>query len=326
MLIINLTGAGYNTAFSQDPQFSQFYSAPLYLGPSFAGSSGYIRTGMNIRAQWVQLPLAYNTESFYIDNYFEKYKLGAGLSALHDNAGGLLSTMFLATQYSYRIDLGRNNHFVPGLQVQYFTKKINSSELVFSDQIYNGSIMPSSIDTWDDDRYYHFDFAVSGLVFGDNYWMGFTGNHLMKFNKHLPNDQDYASFLVAAYGGYKFDMSRRNRVTKIEKSITVAFNYKTQEKLHQLDIGFYHVNSPFMIGVWYRGIPFISNNHTYTKDALTLMAGYRTGMLSFAYSYDMTLSRLITSTGGSHEISVSYSFMNLVSKQRRIKAIPCPDF
>ena len=32
---------------SQDPQFSQFYAAPLYLNPGFAGTTPYIRAGAN---------------------------------------------------------------------------------------------------------------------------------------------------------------------------------------------------------------------------------------------------------------------------------------
>lgn len=308
----------------QDPQLSQFYAAPLYLGPSFAGSAGIPRIGMNFRAQWVQLPESFNTTSFFADKYIEKYKLGAGLSVMHDDAGGLMNSFYISTQYSYRINLGKMWHFVPGIQAQYFSKKINSSALVFSDQIINGEIMPSTIETYDDDRYHHFDFAISGMVFSDKYWFGITGNHLMKLNQHLPNQHDYAPFLFSTYGGITFDLLSRAHITKTEKNISVTFHYKTQENLHQLDLGLYHTNAPFMLGLWYRGIPVVSN--TYSKDAITLLAGFQTGPLSFAYSYDLTLSRLINSTGGSHEISVNYKFETPHNKRKKIRAIPCPQF
>ncbi|MFM8742085.1 MAG: type IX secretion system membrane protein PorP/SprF, partial [Cytophagales bacterium] len=34
---------------AQDPQFSQFYAAPLYLNPAFAGSTNQNRVGINYR-------------------------------------------------------------------------------------------------------------------------------------------------------------------------------------------------------------------------------------------------------------------------------------
>ncbi len=311
-------------ASGQDPQLSQFYSAPLYLGPSFAGSAGIPRIGMNIRSQWVQLPRAFTTYSAFADKYIEKYKLGAGLSVMVDDAGGLISSTYISTQYSYRIEINNRWFFVPGIQAQYFTKKINTSALTFSDQIYNGSILPVSIEDIDDQRYGHFDFAVSGLVFSEKHWFGVTANHLMRLNQNIPDKNEYAPLLVSAYGGMMFDMLSRAHLTKTEKSITVAFNYKTQEQLHQLDLGLYHTNAPFLIGIWYRGIPLISN--TQTKDAITLLAGYQAGALSIAYSYDMTMSKLINTTGGSHEISVNYRFENLHNKRKKIRAIPCPRF
>jgi len=50
--------------------------------------------------------------------------------------------------------------------------------------------------------------------------------------------------------------------------------------------------------------------------------------LHIGYSYDFTISNLIGSTGGAHEISIVYEFNNLSIGQlkKRIRAIPCPEF
>jgi type IX secretion system PorP/SprF family membrane protein len=327
LVMLIIAGCYYkgSIAMAQDPQLSQFYSAPLYLGPSFAGAAGVPRIGTNIRAQWVHLPNPYLTTSLYGDKYFEKYKLGAGLSIMNDDAAGLMNSMYISTQYSYRITIRQRWNLVPGIQAQYFSSKINSGNLVFYDQIIGGEVLPTTVETVDDSRHHHFDFALSGLVFSDRYWFGITGNHLMKLNQNIPNKEDYAPFLFSAYGGIVFDMLSHAHITKTEKNITVTFHYKTQEKLHQLDLGLYHTNAPFMVGIWYRGIPVISN--TQTKDALTLLLGYQTGPVSFAYSYDFTMSKLINSTGGSHEISINYKFVNPnTNRRKRIHAVPCPHF
>ena len=66
---------------SQDPQFSQFYAAPLYLNPGFAGTTPYIRAGANFRSQWPSLDANFTTYSFYMDYFAEEYSSGFFVSA-----------------------------------------------------------------------------------------------------------------------------------------------------------------------------------------------------------------------------------------------------
>jgi hypothetical protein len=61
---------------AQDPHFSQFYSNPLYLATSFAGSSLGSRVVLNYRDQWPSVPGTYITSSFSFDHYFPKIKSG----------------------------------------------------------------------------------------------------------------------------------------------------------------------------------------------------------------------------------------------------------
>jgi hypothetical protein len=77
--------------------------------------------------------------------------------------------------------------------------------------------------------------------------------------------------------------------------------------------------------MWYRGIPFMTSQ---AGDAIIGLVGIKTKSLSIGYSYDFTISNLISSTGGAHEISVVYEFnsVTLGSTHRRIRAIPCPEF
>jgi hypothetical protein len=43
-------------AFGQDPQFTQFYSNPLYQSPSFTGAVLGYRASLNYRDQWPKMP------------------------------------------------------------------------------------------------------------------------------------------------------------------------------------------------------------------------------------------------------------------------------
>jgi len=58
------------------------------------------------------------------------------------------------------------------------------------------------------------------------------------------------------------------------------------------------------------------------------LIGIKTSTVHIGYSYDFTISNLISSTGGAHELSLIYEFNNLSVGQRnkRIRAIPCPEF
>ncbi|MEJ0030308.1 MAG: type IX secretion system membrane protein PorP/SprF [Bacteroidota bacterium] len=52
---------GADLASAQDAQFSQFYAAPLYLNPAFAGSTNQGRVGMNYRNQWPGIDANFTT-------------------------------------------------------------------------------------------------------------------------------------------------------------------------------------------------------------------------------------------------------------------------
>ena len=108
-LVLTLTGS------AQDPHFSQFYSAPLYLGPSFAGMGGDTRFVLNFRDQWPKLPGAFITSSVSVDHYLHKYNSGLGMIYVRDNAGDLFVTNMFGAQYAYDIAATDRLHLLPGI-------------------------------------------------------------------------------------------------------------------------------------------------------------------------------------------------------------------
>jgi hypothetical protein len=68
------------------------------------------------------------------------------------------------------------------------------------------------------------------------------------------------------------------------------------------------------------------NNH----ESLVFLAGFRQDKFSIGYSYDLTISTLGASSGGAHEISLSYIFAPLEPKPKRSKSskkqLSCPKF
>lgn len=308
---------------AQDPQFSQFYSTPLYLAPSFAGATEGSRIAMNYRDQWPALPGSFVTYSFSYDQYFSQYNSGIGVFFMRDEAGGgMLSTTNIGLQYAYNVPINQFWSIRPGIHYYYYQKTVGFDRLLFSDQLLTGQT-GTSIEIRPDEKVNHSDMALSILVHSDKIWFGATADHMMKINKNLGENQDYLMLKMSAFGGYKYDLPSKTRKRR-EESLTFVFNFKNQNNDSQLDIGTYITKEPIVFGIWYRGLPVFHDvkNH----DAISLMAGFKFEGINIGYSYDFTISQLVTTTGGAHEVSLIYLFNQdlSLSKKKKITPIPCP--
>src|SRR6478752_9410503 len=114
LLVVLMLAAGESVT-AQDPQFSQFYAAPLYLNPAFAGSTGQARVGANYRNQWPAIDANFTTISAYADFYIEDKNSGVGALLTRDKEGVLgLQSLSLAVQYAYNLQITKGLSFRPG--------------------------------------------------------------------------------------------------------------------------------------------------------------------------------------------------------------------
>ncbi len=111
----------------------------------------------------------------------------------------------------------------------------------------------------------------------------------------------------------------------MEETLSIALNFQKQANFYQTDVGLYYFKSPLIFGLWYRGIPFMTSQ---AGDAIIGLVGFKNDYLHIGYSYDFTISNLITSTAGAHEISLVYEFTSVAfkSQRRKMRALPCPEF
>lgn len=307
----------------QDAHFSQFYANPLYLSPSFAGSGENTRFVLNYRDQWPNVPGNFITYSFSADHYFKSLKSGMGLIFYSDKAGGgKLTTINIGYLYSYKIPVSDKFYLQPGLSAYYYSRKIDYTMLNFSDQFFGSEFIGSTSEVLPQQKVQHADFAFSCLGYSANYWVGLTFDHLMKVSPVLNADSRYSAMRFSIYGGTKFTIKKRYRSKKSD-AIYAAFNFRQQADIRQLDLGLYYLKSPIMFGIWYRGIP--AGNQYASSDALIYLLGFKTKNITISYSYDMTIGQLISKTGGSHEIALSYSITGLKYSRKRYHQIPCPE-
>lgn len=328
VIIILLTFFVYRV-FPQDPQFSQFYSNYLYLAPSFAGLTDKNRISFNYRNQWLEIKYGYQTYSVSFDKFIGKFNSGLGVLAYQDVAGsGRLRTTSLGVQYSYDFNITKTWSARPGLHFNYTERGIDFSRLLWNDQISASGNAPNSAELPPLEKAGDIDFSTSLLTYSEKFWIGASVDHILKPNQSLyfyeEEDGNPAKVPMkyTLFGGVKF-VRPEQLLRPIPTSIQLAFLYKQQEQFRQLDLGMYWYRSPLVAGIWYRGIPLYKE--VFNRDAITLLIGIKTKNTNIGYSYDFTVSKLIANTGGSHEISISYTFKTKPVKHK-IKMVPCPEF
>jgi len=312
--------------FGQDPTFSQFYANPLYLSPSFAGATEQYRVAMSVRDQWPALPGTFMTYSASFDKALPAFNSGIGILATYDVAGsGNLSTTNLGLLYSYDFNINKRWHIRPGVNFKFYYLGLDIAKLIFNSQL-TGSGVTQPITPPPFNKVADVDFATSALLFDDRTWAGFTFDHLFSPKTSFYGNSGNAVVPIKfnLYGGTQIIKTTRLR-QKMQEVLSMAVNFQKQGKFYQTDLGLYYYKDPLIFGLWYRGIPLVTSQ---AGDAIIGLIGIKTNQLQIGYSYDFTISNLISSTGGAHEITLTYKFNNLSfgEQRKRIRAIPCPEF
>jgi type IX secretion system PorP/SprF family membrane protein len=252
------------------------------------------------------------------------FNSGIGVLATYDVAGsGNLSTTNIGLLYSYDFNINKEWHIRPGVEFKFYYLGLDIGKLVFNSQI-TGSGTSPSVTPPPFDNVADIDFATSALVYNSRTWAGFTLDHLLTPKMSFYGNDATLPVKFNFYGGTQILKQSRLR-QKTQEILSVAVNFQKQGKFYQSDLGLYFYKDPIIFGIWYRGIPLVTSQ---VGDAIIGLIGIKTKQLHIGYSYDFTISNLIGSTGGAHEISLVYEFNNLSLGQlkKRIRAIPCPEF
>jgi len=317
-------------------QFSQYYANPTVLAPSFAGSIPKSRVNFSYRDQWGKIkPSVFITYAAGYDINVPRISSGFGVLILRDIAGaGNLGRTEVGILYSWYglIDKTQQIYIRPGLNIKLTQRALDFHKLVFGDQINpDGTPNPVSIQPPPSGTNKTFlDATGSFLVYSPKFWTGVTLDHLF-----MPNDAFYSldyrvPMKLSLFGGYKFKLGAKgrggSRSSKIEDWFFVSGYFRYQSNAMQFDIGGYWQHDPFSIGLWFRGLPYLNAVQNANIDAIIFVVGYQIYNFNIGYSYDMTVSPILSRTGGSHEISISYKFDSNLNSKKRYGPVPCPNF
>ena len=296
---------------AQDPEFSQFYAAPVYLNPAYAGTTFNPKIHLNFRDQWPALAHAYVSYAVSYDQYIEALHGGIGVVLLGDRAGGgIYQSIQAAAIYSYQLNISDKFAIKAGFQGTFIQKRLDLTKVFFYDQIdpiggfYSASniLNPSGEVLPADPTVNLFDVSTGILAYSEHIFGGLAVKHLTQPEENfIEGTGSQLPLRFTLHGGAVLNFGGKNRGNA---TFSPNFMYTQQASFRQLNVGSYLKKEFIFGGAWFRYN--ISN-----ADAVILLIGVQEGVFKLGYSYDLTLSSLGSNTGGSHEVSITLDFDEL---------------
>ena len=305
---------------AQDPEFSQFYAAPVHLNPAMAGTSECHRFAFAYRDQWPAIDRLFVTYYASYDNYFEDISGSIGLWYMGDHqANATYNTQTISGIYAFRASFGKVD-FQIAAEGSYQHIGVKRDRLVFPDEIVDpvtGEVRQTGYD-----RGYLLpgtsfaDFSFGVLAYSSSLYGGVAVKHITQPQMSLINGNTLGSPLptrITAHLGTVVSLLNRFNVKHF---ISPEILFTQQDDFRQLNLGLYYSNEFFYAGMWLR--------HAFANhDAIIPYIGIYRSPFKAGYSYDLTFSSLgVNRTAGAHELSFSF---NVCGKEKP-KVLYCPRF
>lgn len=313
---------------AQDPEFSQFYAAPMNLNPALTGIAWGPRFNVNYRNQWPGIDNGFVTYAVSYDQHFEKIRSGFGLYLMNDRvAAGLINNYTIRANYAYQIKFNKKSGMQLGLSGGYVRKQLDWARLTFNDQIhpifgfndFNGFPNLSSEQVPAELGLNIADFGTGFVVYSKNVFGGMALQHITRPRESITDITDYRMPMkITIHAGGEINLTPKKRNS--ENFLSPNALFITQGTAAQLNVGTFVNVSKVFGGVFYR-------NNFMGSDAVIGLIGLKIYFVKLGYSYDYTVSNLSGYTGGAHEISLS---INLGAKDgpfdhtRRPNRLECP--
>lgn len=316
--VITIGSVEYITA--QDPGFSQYYANLLYLNPAFAGSVRCPRMILNYRNQWPKLGSTYVTYNASYDQHLDILGGGVGVLLYRDIQGeGALTKTYINAMYAYTLNVNRNFAIKAGISPSFVQSRLGD-DFIFPDMLdpLYGVVRPTNENQTTFSKSL-FDISAGLVGFSKNYYFGFAVHHLTQPSESFREASDaYIPRKYTVHFGSSLPIKSKN-FRRGELSISPNLLFQQQENFQQLDWGLYVNRKNIVGGIWTR------NNFNGHFDSFIILLGYVQTKIKFAYSWDITVSRLKNQTLGAHEFSFGYQF-NCKQKRKKFRTISCPSF
>ena len=304
------------SAWAQDPNFSQFFASPMTLNPALTGKfDGVFRVASNYRNQWPTINNAFVTKTVSVDFSALKNRLsdidnlGVGVLGLTDRAGdGILVTNYAGLSLAYHKGLDENgNHQIgAGFQGIYINKRLDISKVDFEDELTPLGFTGVTNEIFANSQVSigYFDLNAGLLYTGstdgrNSFYVGASMYHINRPKETFQGGEYLLNTRTTIQAGGKIPMGQYNflhvsAIHSMQAKATntvagMAFSYN----VNQSDVDPVNV----YLGAWYR-----------MKDAAIPYFGLEFKGLHLGASYDVNTSSLkpASNARGGMEISLIY--------------------
>lgn len=283
----------------QDTQSSMYWAAPTLYNSATAGCDSALHITAFDRMQWVGVKNA--PQTFFVSAdmpvMLGRKRAGAGLSILNDQAG-LFTTTFVNAQLNYSLKL-LGGRLAIGIQPGFVNQAFRG-----------GDVYIPSGDAWDasDDAIPTGDVSGMGFDLGvgtyyEQGWFygGLSAQHLTAAELEL-GDYAYSELTPTFYFHAGGNIPLKRTLFILQPSLLV----KTTFQFTQCDFTFRALwDHKFWGGVTYR-----------PGDAVVLMVGADINSIRLGYAYDVPISQIGFTAGGSHELLATYTMHIDLDKTR----------
>ncbi|MEZ5194866.1 MAG: PorP/SprF family type IX secretion system membrane protein [Bacteroidales bacterium] len=123
---------------AQEPQFSQYFAAPLYYNPANVGLNEGLKIRIDYRNQWPEYSDDLKTYNFSMD-VAERYMPGAGglgiIFNTNKEGSGFIRRNMIGAMGSARIRMNKYWLSQVGFMAAYVQKQIDTDDFIWSDQL-----------------------------------------------------------------------------------------------------------------------------------------------------------------------------------------------
>ncbi|MBK6732234.1 MAG: PorP/SprF family type IX secretion system membrane protein [Bacteroidetes bacterium] len=312
---------------AQDLRFTQYHASDTYLNPAFAGSAGDPGITINFRDQWPDMPQTYISYRVALSQPINVLSSGVGVYVIQDNQGnGVLKNFRMGGQYMYQLRFSKKLAMNFGVDASLVQRQLSWNDLQFYDQINfltgfsdaSGLPNPTNEPVPASLNKNFFDMGLGTALVSTNWYLGLSAAHILQPNLSFYNDSE-SKLPMAVTGQAGVILFNKKRANPLYVNPLMVIT--SQGRSNQLLIGSY-----FNKGAFYPGI-FLKHNFNSFSD-VCFNVGLKKGLLSFAYSYDLSLGSLSGNSGGSHELSFIVNWKTRSTKQsnKNRDILKCPRF
>jgi type IX secretion system PorP/SprF family membrane protein len=310
-------GAGLQ---AQDFFYTQVYTNRLYYNPAFAGSTPCPQLKISYRDQWPQVQNAYQTMGAAYQQQADLLHGGLGLLVSNDRqANGALNSFHFSGIYAYHVHIDHYTTMNLAIQAGATNRSANWGQLTYADMLSPGAgttgstseNLPAQASAT------HEDLSAGAILFKPRWWGGISAHHLS--GPPLSGiESKRAPLKLTLLGGYRHDIVH-GRIKRGDLSLMPSLLYQYQNNMQQVFYGLHVKYLSISTGLWLR------HNPVFQFDCIATMLGLSYKNITFAYSYDYSVSGIGHAGIGAHEIGLSIDFICLDRKKRWKRAIKCPE-